>query len=160
MKLILHCIIRSLKPKSSYGNDKLSNKFIKKMNDVVLNLITYIINKSMLLREVPKDMKLAKVIPIFKSGDRTLLTNYRPISLLPSISKMLEKVIQNKVIKFCEKESVISRNQFGLIPGSSIIDAVGKFITDLIIVENIRIKHCQFSWTCPRSLTLLIMKFY
>ena len=75
---------------------------------------------------------MAKVIPIFKRGDKTLLNNYRPISLLLSISKLLEKIIHNRIIKFCDKESIISERQFGFIPGSSTIDAVIKFVRYLI----------------------------
>ena len=50
----------------------------------------------------PERLKLAKVIPVFKKGDSKLITNYRPISLLPVISKVLEKIIANQLSKYFE----------------------------------------------------------
>ena len=53
--------------------------------------LTYIINLSLNSGAVPQEMKIARVIPLFKSGDKSLLTNYRPVSVLPVFSKFLEK---------------------------------------------------------------------
>ena len=59
-------------------------------------------------------MKLAKVVPIFKKGDALLLNNYRPISLLTSISKILEKLVYSRTLKFLQLKNVFSDTQFGL----------------------------------------------
>ena len=52
------------------------------------------------------DMKNAKVIPIYKAGERNLFSNYRPVSLLPQFSKILERLFSNRLIDFIEKKDV------------------------------------------------------
>ena len=58
-------------------------------------------------------MKVAKVVPLFKSGEKNVFTNYRPVSLLPQFSKILEKIFNNKLDSFIEKYNILSGNQYG-----------------------------------------------
>ena len=58
-------------------------------------------------------MKIARVIPLFKSGDKSLFTNYRPVSVLPVFSKFLERIVYNRLIIFLNKYDILSRNQYG-----------------------------------------------
>jgi hypothetical protein len=62
---------------------------------------------------VPAQFKVAKVIPVHKSGAKDSMDNYRPISLLNSLSKILEKIVYNRLIKFLDDNKVISNSQFG-----------------------------------------------
>ena len=77
----------SLKAKNSEGVDGLSIKLLKAIKYETSKAITHIINQSLHTGIFPDKLKLAKVIPVFKKGDRTKLDNYRPISILPVISK-------------------------------------------------------------------------
>jgi len=92
--------INKLKTKSSFGHDGISTKLIKATIINIVHPLTYIINKSFESGIVPKDMKIAKVIPIFKNNDPSELKNYRPISLLSSFSKVLERLMYNKLVQF------------------------------------------------------------
>ena len=58
-------------------------------------------------------MKIARVIPLLKSGDKSLFTNYRPVSVLPVFSKFLERIVCNRLINFLNKYDILSRNQYG-----------------------------------------------
>ena len=58
-------------------------------------------------------MKIARVIPLFKSGDKSLFTNYRPVSVLPVFSKFLERIVYNRLINFLNKYDILSQNQYG-----------------------------------------------
>ena len=58
-------------------------------------------------------MKTAKVIPLFKSGEKSYFTNYRPVSLLPQFSKVLEKLFCSRFTKFIERNEILSDNQYG-----------------------------------------------
>ena len=58
-------------------------------------------------------MKIAKVVPIFKSGDKHIFNNYRPISILPAFSKILEKIVANKLMKFLETYKLLYKHQYG-----------------------------------------------
>ena len=89
-----------LKPKSSSGHDEISTKLLKETINNIIVHITDIINKSFGTGVVPHQMKIAKVVPIHKASDSNLLKNYRPISLLTAFSKLLEKLMYDKVIYF------------------------------------------------------------
>jgi len=69
-------------------------------------------------------MKRAKIIPIFKSGNQHLFNNYRPISLLPAFSKLLEKIISIKLIKYLESQKLIYEHQYGFRPKHSTIHPI------------------------------------
>ena len=86
-------IIKKLKSKLSSGHDNISTKLMKDTLDYIIEPITHIINQSLCTGTVPTDMKIAKVVPIYKSSDSTILKNYRPVSLLPAFSKLLEKIV-------------------------------------------------------------------
>jgi hypothetical protein len=76
-------------------------------------------NKSLQERKFPKDWKLAYVIPIFKSGDKSLVSNYRPIALLCTISNIFEKVAYKYIFNFLVNNALIYKFQSGFIPGHS-----------------------------------------
>ena len=61
----------------------------------------------------PDDFKLSKVIPLFKKGDSSLLINYRPISLLPTISKIFERVIHDQMYEYFNKFKLLAEQQYG-----------------------------------------------
>ena len=62
---------------------------------------------------VPDKMKLAKMIPIFKSGNKNLFNNYRPISILPAYSKLFENIVAKKLVHFLETNNVLYTHQYG-----------------------------------------------
>ncbi len=132
-------IIISLKPKNSSGQDGLSSKLLKSLSSSLACPISTIINKSLQTGTVPTSLKLAKVIPIYKTKDKTDMGNYRPISLLPTISKILEKVVHNRLYKFLSINDILFENQFGFRPGHSTSDAICKFTSDIMTsLENKR----------------------
>ena len=72
----------------------------------------------------PDDWKHARIVPIFKKGDKTLPSNYRPISILSTVSKVLEKHIHSLVFSFLSENSLISDYQWGFMPRRSTISAL------------------------------------
>ena len=86
-------IIKNLKPKTSCGYDGLSTKLLKEIAPQLIKTLTLIINQCMNTGIFPDSMKIAKVIPLHKKDNLDNIENYRPISLLPAMSKVLEKVI-------------------------------------------------------------------
>ena len=80
-----------MKPKISSGADFISNKLLKQIAPIIITPLHYLINLSLETGYVHKELKLAKVIPVFKDGDKHTFTNYRPISFLSSLAKLLEK---------------------------------------------------------------------
>ena len=120
-------IILKMKNKNSSGFDGLSNRMLKREPHLFSRLLTPLINKSLEEGVFPECLKTANVIPIHKKGDKTNLNNYRPISLLPVLSKLLEKIINKQLNKIVE-DKYIDENQFGFRMGYNTEDAVVKFI--------------------------------
>ena len=76
-------------------------------------LLKHVFNRSLAEGIFPNVLKKAKVIPIFKSGDKSLAENYRPISLLPQISKIYEKLIKSRISNFLNKFNILNDNKYG-----------------------------------------------
>lgn len=105
--------VRKLKSKSSFGHDEISTKLLKETINNIAIPITYILNRSFSIGIVPDKMKIAKVVPVFKSSDRCSIKNYRPISLLTSFSKLLEKVMYDKIMCFLNTNNILYKHQYG-----------------------------------------------
>ena len=86
--------------------------------------ITYLFNKSLQHSVIPDKWKISNVSLIPKSGDLSQASNYCPISLLPLLSKVLERIIHSRLITFLTENKLLSSRQFGFRPGSSIQDAL------------------------------------
>ena len=93
-------IVNKLKPKTSCGHDQISSKMIK---DTIQNIaipLSHIINKTLSTGIVPNQLKIAKVIPVYKTSNQDDIKNYRPISLLPAFSKIFEKLCHQNIRQF------------------------------------------------------------
>ena len=97
--------------KSSHG--LISNKVTKVTNDVISPYLEILFHKCIKEGVFPDSYKIAEVIPLFKGGDKEHRSCYRPISLLPTISKILERVLAKRVIKFLTKFDILSDDQVG-----------------------------------------------
>ena len=98
---------------SAAGWDGFEPKIVKGIEDSILRPLVHICDLSITTGIVPNHMKIANVVPIFKSGDDTLFTNYHPVSVLPIFSKVLERLVYNRLIAFLDKYKVIYEYQFG-----------------------------------------------
>ena len=85
----------------------------KKTISEIINPITHIINRSSDSGIVPDQLKIVKVIPIYKASDSSQLQNYRPISLLPAFSKLFERIKYNKVMSFLNSNNILYKHQYG-----------------------------------------------
>ncbi len=95
--------------------------------------LSIIFNKSLKEGVFPDKMKLAEVIPIYKSkGQTDVMNNYRPVSLLPVISKVLEKIVQKRINSFLKKKLLLFDSQFGFRSNHSTIDAISELIGKII----------------------------
>ena len=105
-------IIKLLK-KSSPGWDDISADIIKDTYDLFIIPFTHILNLSITQGVFPKELKIAKVIPLHKAKDKHLISNYRPISLLSVFSKIFERIVYNRLISFVNDNNILYKYQFG-----------------------------------------------
>jgi hypothetical protein len=128
----IHKILGKCKHKKSTGDDGISMTLLKQLCEDVCIPIAKLVNKSLQQGVVPDAMKLARVIPIYKAKSKQEFSNYRPISLLSNISKVLEKVIHKRMYAFLVKHDILYSNQFGFRPKHSTIDAIVTFTCDAL----------------------------
>jgi len=108
-----------LLPKNSKDYNDLSMNFIKKIFSSIERPLLHIFRLSISNGTVPDKLKIAKISPVFKNGDKLNVTNYRPISLLSNFAKILEKIVYVKLSKFLESNNLLSSKQFGFRPSHS-----------------------------------------
>ena len=113
---ILH-ICNKLEPKLSSGADFISTKLLKEISPIIITPLHYLINLSLETGYVPPELKLAKIVPIFKDGNCHEFTNYRPISLLSSFSKLFERIVSRQLIRFLNINEILYKHQYGFRSG-------------------------------------------
>ena len=123
-------IITNLKPTRTHIN-VLPVKLFKKLSPILMYPLLKIIEASFLQGIFPENLKTARITPLHKSGDYESPSNFRPISSLPYMSKIYEKLVTFRLLSFCYKYNIISPVQFGFQPGISTSDALLK-ITESI----------------------------
>ena len=106
-------IVTDLKSSKSCGHDGLSTFILKKIIHYIVAPLRHIFNMSLKTGRYPQSFKLARVVPVFKKGDRNQCNNYRPISILPCISKVLERIAYNQLYAFLSKHNIILPSQYG-----------------------------------------------
>ena len=121
-----------MKSKSSAGYDNISNKLIKSAKDVLIKPLRLLINQIIHTGEFSKQLKIAKVKPLFKKGNQSRFTNYRPISLLPSISKIFQHVMTFQLMEYFTSKNLFCLQQFDFRPGHSAELAALKLVNHLI----------------------------
>jgi hypothetical protein len=105
--------IESIEDKKTPDMSDFSTSLLKKIFLSIITPIRHIFHHSLHTGILPSKLKIAKVIPIFKSGDTNDVNNYRPISLLSTFSKILEKIVQTRLISYLDASKLITPQQFG-----------------------------------------------
>jgi len=131
---------KQLKNKKSFGHDSIPVFVVKKCINIISPPLTHIINSSMEESKLPAELKIAKVIPIYKKGDSKLTENYRPVSILPTFSKIFERVIYNRITTFLENNNKFNPTQFGFRSNKSTKLALVHFIEKIINALEAKLK--------------------
>ena len=106
-------ILKGLNPSKAAGIDNLSGKFLKDGADILAKPISQLCNISIKLNSYPRSCKIEKVKPLFKKGSKTDPQNYRPISLLSILSKIIEWIIHDQTQEVLSKNKILYRFQSG-----------------------------------------------
>ena len=122
-------ILMGLPNKYSSGIDEIPIYVIKFAGKFLAEPLADITNECLSTQVFPEDLKKAKLVPVFKKGDCQNVSNYRPVSLLPAVSKVFERVIYNRLMNHLIRHQILSQNQFGFIPKRSTEMAIYNVIT-------------------------------
>lgn len=130
---ILKCVSKLSNSNSEdfYG---LSNRIIKQIIEVIIGPLVYIFNMMMSQGVYPRALKITKVIPIYKKGVKSDPSSYRPISLVPIISKIFEFCFKEQLYNYFIKNNLLCTEQFGFLPGRDTIKALEKIVER--VLEN------------------------
>jgi hypothetical protein len=132
---VISSLLSQMPPKLSAGPDGIPVKVLHFLREELSIPLAHVINLSLQQGTVPDCLKVAKVIVLHKGGSQNDVNNYRPISLLPSISKLLEKVVYKQLS--LHMGSLLTEAQFGFRPGRSTLQAA------MIVVNNISKACCK-----------------
>jgi hypothetical protein len=114
-------LIENLESKPSTDIDGLSNKILKFLRFELATPLVHLFNLSLRTGTFPTNLKTSRTVPIFKSGNPTLCDNYRPISLLSALSKILEKAVACRLVNHLKYNKLLNENQFGFQEGFSTV---------------------------------------
>ncbi|KAL4703558.1 hypothetical protein ACJJTC_000195 [Scirpophaga incertulas] len=128
-------IIMNLRDDCAVGWDGISTQILKMSCTVLSPILTHICNLAISTGVFPDAFKKAIVHPIFKCGDKHNVNNYRPISVLSTLSKILEKIMNRNLVSFLECYKSISENQFGFRKNRSTEDAINSLVQ--YVVRNV-----------------------
>ena len=106
-------LIQNLKSKPSFGHDGLSSIMLKEISSSISPILTCIINQSLCTGIFPESLKIAKIIPVYKKENPHITDNYRPVSLLPILSKIFEKVVFIQVYDYFTENDLLYKSQYG-----------------------------------------------
>lgn len=124
-------LILNLNTKKCKGPDDIPNAFLVRYSVWASKFLTVIFQKSLETGIVPSLWKLAKVIPLFKSGEKHIITNYRPISLTSYSCKLLEHIIYKHIVEHLEQHNLLSQFQHGFRRGFSTVTQLTEFVHDI-----------------------------
>ena len=128
----IHYLIKSLPNKTSSGHDSISNNLMKKLSPSILEPLAIIFNKSLETGVFPEEMKMADVVLLYKSKSEYECTNYRPISLLLTISKLLEKLMYKRTYYYLEQTDQLYQSQYGFRKSHSCETAIMELASSII----------------------------
>ena len=128
-------ICSTLKAGTSCGYDEIKPNVVKAVINCITSPLVHVINLSLSSGIVPDQLKIGRVIPIHKSGEMSSCNNYRPISVLPVLSKIVERIIHKRLYGFLSRFSLLHDSQFGFRNQYSsymaVLEAYNKIVCDL-----------------------------
>lgn len=125
-------VVNNLANKTSRDHFGMSNFLLKNIISCILSPFTRLINISLSQGIFPDILKITKVIPIHKKGDKDQMNNFRPIALVPVLSKIIEIIVGKQLMCFLEKNKLISHEQFGFRKGLSTTHALIHLVDEIL----------------------------
>ncbi|XP_047103901.1 uncharacterized protein LOC124722820 [Schistocerca piceifrons] len=120
-------VIKQLKSSDSLDIYGISSNLLKKVCDCILYPLTHCISKCLLEGYFPDELKLSRIVPVYKKGDKDSPSSYRPIPIVPTFSKVIECIMYQQLSSHFENLGIINATQYGFRKNLSTIDAINMF---------------------------------
>ena len=148
--------------KSSHGSglDNISSFFLKKGMPVLANGLSQMFNLCLPLGKFPEVWKMARVTPIYKDGSRNEISNYRPISVLPVVSRLFEKLVYDQLYTYRNSNNLIHPGQSGFQTFHSVLTCLLKCTNDWYLNMDKGKKHPYHLLILKRHSILLTIKYF
>ena len=150
----IRAIVDKFDNKSSFGVDNIPVSVMKSVIDVIAEPISALVNCSFSTGVVPDPLKIAKVCPVHKGGPTNTFTNFRPISILPSFSKIFEKAANNRLESYVKSQHILSDSQYGFRENHSTFMALLD-ICDKVSKSFDRKEYCAGVFSTCRKRSIL-----
>ena len=152
---------------SAAGWDDLRPRIMKLIKSCKKRPLAHICNRSFVTGIFPSELKIANVVPIFKSGDDMVFSNYRPVSVLPVLSKILERLMYNQLILYLNRHDLLYEYQFGFQKGKSthmalitLIDKISEALDQGELVIGILLDFSKAFDTVDHGILLKKLELY
>ena len=136
-------LLKGLPNESSSGHDNVNNLLLKELAEQISPILELLFNESLVTGQFPDKMKIADVVPLYKAKEHDIVDNYRPILLLLTISKVLERIVYKRVYKYLNDTGQIYESQYGFREKHSCDHAIAQLIGE--IVKNQELKRTTIS---------------
>lgn len=138
-------IVRNMRCTDSIDIYDISCNLMKKVIDCIVVPLTYCINKCICEGYFPDELKISRVVPVYKKGDKDSPSSFRPISIVPAFSKVLEYIMFKQLSVYFEELGIISRAQYGFRKNLSTVDAIDSVVKYLLkVFEDKGFAHVTF----------------
>lgn len=160
-------VLKSLNASAAVGLDKISTRFLQKCSSFITPKLTQAVNNMIQSSHFEDCLKIAKIVPLYKSGDKFTKTNYRPVSILPALSKIPEYIINEQIKCYLLQNNLLNKNQFGFLPKKStesasleLLNFIVKGLDEGEYVGCIFIDLCKAFDCIPHDLLIAKLSFY
>ena len=117
-------VLKTLDPNKAYGADEIRSKLIRMVAPGICQSLTSLFNSSLRSGQVPEEWKAANITPVPKKGNNDEVSNFRPVSVLPVVGKVFERLVHNQLYSYLQEHKMLDSAQFGFRPGHSTQDAL------------------------------------